>query len=106
MAFPNFLKKSVSTQYRARQYGRHARGITAWAESVQYLLRTYATPSSIRRPTSDLRTIRQLPDEDESAYAARINEAAYRFANIHLKDEKMTFFVVGLQPELRTTVAG
>ena len=74
-------------------------------EAVQYLLRTYATPGAIRRATSDLRTIRQFPDEDESAYAARINEAAYRCGKIHLEDEKMTFFVDGLQPELRTTVA-
>ena len=105
MALPKFLAKTAATQYRARQHGGHAGGITAWPEAVQYLLRTYATPGAIRRATSDLRTIRQLPDEDESAYAARINEAAYRCGNIHLEDEKMTFFVDGLQPELRTTVA-
>ena len=66
---------------------------------------TYATPGAIRRETSYLRTIRKFSDKDESSYAARINEAAYRCGSIHLEDEKMSFFVDGLQPELRTTVA-
>ena len=105
MEFPTFLAKTAATQYRARQHGGHVGEITAWPEAVQYLLRNYETPGVIRRAASYLRTIRQLPDEDESAYAARINEAAYRCGNIHLEDEKMTFFVDGLQPELRTTVA-
>ena len=64
MALPKFLAKTPATQYRARQHGGHAGGITAWSEAVQYLLLTYATPGAIRRATSDLRTIWQLPDED------------------------------------------
>ena len=55
--------------------------------------------------TSDLRTIQQFPDEEESAYTARINEVAYRCGNIQLEYEKRTCFVDRLQPKLRTTVA-
>ena len=54
---------------------------------------------------SDLRMTRQSTTEDENAYAARINQATYRCANIHSEDEKMTFYVDGLMPNIRTTVA-
>ena len=76
MALPKFLGENSATQYRACHHGGHDGGITAWPEAVQYFLRTYATPGAIIRATSDLRTIRQLQDEDKSAYPARINEAA------------------------------
>ena len=105
MALPKFLSKTASTQYRARQHGGSSGGITCWPEAVQYLLRTYATPSAIRKATSDLRSVQQLENEDESAYAARVSEAAYRCGNVLTEDEKMTIFVDGLQPEIRTTVA-
>ena len=105
MVLPKFLAKTAATQHRACQHGGHAGGITAWTEAVQYLLRTFATPGAIRRATEDLRTIRQLPDEEESEYAAIINDAAYRCGNIHLEDHKMTFFVDRLQSELSTTAA-
>ena len=86
MELPKFLAKTAATQYRVRQHGEHAGRIPAWPEAVQYLLRNYATPGAIRRATSDLRTIRQFPDEDKSAYAAIINEAAYRCCNTHHED--------------------
>ena len=63
MALSKLLAKTAATQYRARQHGGNSGGITAWPESVQYLIRTYTTPGATRRATSDLRTIWQLPDE-------------------------------------------
>ena len=53
ISFPKFLAKTPEPRYRARQHGGHDRGITAWPEAVQYLLRTYATPGAIRRETSE-----------------------------------------------------
>ena len=47
----------------------------------------------------ELTTITQGWDEDEIAYAARINEAAYRCGNVHSKEEKMTKFVDGILEE-------
>ena len=72
---------------------------------MQYLLRTYATQAAIRNATTELRSVRQTPDEDELAYGAMMNHAAYRCRNIHEEDEKINFFTDGLRPESMTLVA-
>ena len=48
---------------------------------------------------------RQVVGEDETAYEARTNQATYRCGNVHSEDEKMTFYVDGLMPNIRTIVA-
>ena len=72
---------------------------------MQYVRRTYSTPAAIRSPTTEFRNILQTPDEDELAYGARIKNAAYFCGNVHEEDEKMTFFIDRLRPEIMTIVA-
>jgi hypothetical protein len=105
MALPHFLSDTARTQYRAMHTGSRSSGVTCWPEAIQYLLRTYATPSAIRNATAELRNICQSNDEDELTYGARINHAAYRCGNVYDEDERMTFFIDGLRPETRTVVA-
>jgi hypothetical protein len=85
--------------------GARSGGVSCWPEAVQYLLGTYATPAAIRGAISDLRSLRQKWDEDEIAFAARVNQATYRCGNVHDEDEKMTFYVDGLLPCIKTLVA-
>ena len=56
-------------------------------------------PAAIRNATNELRNVRQTPDEDELAFGARMNHAAYHFGNIHEDDEIITFFIDGLRAE-------
>ena len=105
MALPRFLKSVAQAQYRAMQNGLKSGGFSYWPEGIQYLLRMYATPAAIRNAMSDLRMTRQVAGEDETAYAARIIQATYRCGNVHSEYEKMTFYVDGLMPNIRTTFA-
>jgi hypothetical protein len=105
IALPHFLKGRAETQYRASANSSRSGGVSSWPEAVQYLLRTYATPAAIRKATKEFNSVTQEWDEDETTYAARVNEAAYRCGNVHTEDEKMTKFVDGLLGCIRFTVA-
>ena len=102
---PHFLKGNAERQYRASANSHGTGEVTCWPEAVQHLLRTYATPSAIRRATKDFDGISQVWEEDEAIYASRLNEAAYRCGNVHSESEKMTRSVNGLVGCLRTSVA-
>ena len=52
-----------------------------------------------------MRNVRKPPEEDELSYGARNNHADYDRRNIHEEDEKKTFFIDGLRPEIMTLVA-
>jgi len=105
IALPHFLKGRAETQYRASANNSRNGGVSCWPEAVQYLLRTYATPAAIRKSTKEFNSVTQDWDEDESTYASRVNEAAYRCGNVHTEDEKMTKFVDGLLGCIRFPVA-
>ena len=105
VALPRYLVKTAAIQYRAMQNGARSGGISCWPEAVQYLLGTYATPAAIRNALADLGALRQHPDEDEVAFAARVSQAVYRCGNVHDEDEKMTFFTNGLPDSIRTLIA-
>ena len=53
-------------------------GVKCWPETLQYLLRSYATATAIPHVILDLRDIRQKPDELEDDYSARLNQASTR----------------------------
>ena len=106
IALPIFLADPAETQFRTNLSGasRHG-GVTCWTEAIQYLLRTYATASAMRKFLEDLRNIRQGEDEVEEAYRKRLNECVFRCGNVHSEDEKMTLYVDGLSDTIRMIVA-
>lgn len=79
--------------------------MSSWPEAVQYLLRSYATSNAIRAAILALRDIAQRPLEDEEEYSSRLNKAAIRCGNVHSTDEKITLFIDGLSPAIKSLVA-
>ena len=106
IALPHFLAKTALEHYRAaRDASPREGGVTAWPEAVQYLLRNYATNDAISEALLVLRDIRQSPAEDETAYSTRLMAAELRCGNVHSTEEKMTMFIDGLDPGIRSLVA-
>ena len=106
VALPAFLKGDAEVQFKANLSGAsRLGGVTCWPEAVQYLLETYATPSAMRESLVHLRSVSQGVDETEIAYRKRLLGALHRCGNVHGEDEKMTLYVDGLLPTLRTVVA-
>ena len=101
---PYFLKGSAQRQYRASRNGSRSGGVSSWPEAIQYFIRTYATPTTLREAVDNLRNLRQERNETETEFSIRINEAAHRCGNVHAENEKMTFFVNGLLPEIQPRV--
>ena len=81
VALPKFMSGSAELQFRASRNGARSGGITAFPEAVQYLLRTYATPSVLREAVNAVQDIRQQPNEDEVGYSVRLNTACDRCGN-------------------------
>ena len=80
ITLPHFLDGTAETQCHTNlSSGSRYGGVTCWPGAVQYLLRTYATPTTMREALENLRNIRQKPDEDNDAYKKRLNDAANRW---------------------------
>ena len=63
---PMFLEDPAETQLRTSLPGASRKGgLTCWPESVQYLLRTYATTATMREALEDLRITRQNKNDVE-----------------------------------------
>ena len=106
LALPYFLKEDALRQYRAaRDSSPKEGGVSAWPEAVQYLLRNYATNNAISEAILEFRDTQQRPDEDETAYSTRLLSAELRCGNVHSSEEKMTMFIDGLLPGIRSLVA-
>ena len=105
VALPHFLANPAETQFLSSRNASTSGGVTSWPEAVQYLLETYATSSAIREATNKLQEIRQLAHENESDYATRLNDYAYRCGNVYDEAQKMTFFINGLNMSIRSIVA-
>lgn len=57
---PHFVENPAEPQYRANLSGDSCYGgITCCSGAVQYILRTYAKPTTIREALDNLRSIRQ-----------------------------------------------
>ncbi len=102
---PRFLSGSAEIQFRASRSNSHMGGVKCWAEAVQYLLSTYATPSAIRQAVQQLLDTKQRANEDEADYSARLSAAIHRCGNAYDESRKMTFFINGLNPEIQPIVA-
>lgn len=74
--------------------------IIHWYEAVQKLFRTYFTKYSITETLEDFDGICYNKNENETAYAARLNNAAYRCGNVHDEDKKINLYVRGILPAL------
>ncbi len=105
LALPHYLGGAAAEQFRASKHGGHSGGVTNWPAAVNYLLATYATPSAIRDATQAYRNLKQKAEESELAFSARVSQAAYRCGNVFDETDKMSTFVNGLQPTIRTLVA-
>jgi len=106
IALPSFLADPAETQFRTNLSGGSRKGgVTCWPEAIQYLLRTYATPTAMREALEHLRNIRQGEMEAEEEYRKRLNQAIYRCGNVHEEDEKMTYYIDGLSDTIRMVVA-
>ena len=105
LALPHYLMDSAETQFRASIKGARSGGITSFPEAIQYLLRTYATPSALREAVNAVRDIRQQANETENEYNIRLSNACDRCGNAFDEAQKMTFFVNGLMESIRSIVA-
>lgn len=89
---PHLLTGSVTDQYRAAANESRSStigGIVHWLQDVQHLLRTYVTKREITEALDEFNNVHQTDNENWTAYAARLNNAAYRCGNIHVEDCKI-----------------
>ena len=80
-------------------------GVTCWPETVQYLLRSYASATAIQQFILHLRDVRQKPDKLEDDCSARLNQACTRAGNVHSVEEKIPFFIDGFHPAIEPIMA-
>lgn len=105
IALPHYLSGDAATHFRASRHGGRSGGIYNWPSAVNHFLATYATPSAIRDAIHIYRNLRQRPNESEIAFSSRVNQASYRCGNVFDEDDRMTTFVNGLSPTIRSLVA-
>ena len=105
LLLPQYLTKEAATNYRATRYGSRSGGVTCWPEAIQHLLTMYATSAAIREALHDIRNMRQMQNETETAFSCRVNHAAYRCGNVFAEHEKISIFVNGLIPEIWSVIA-
>lgn len=79
-------------------------GVTCWPEKVQYFVQTHATPRAIHDACARVQTMKQLSTETEIKYSTRLNEAVYRYGNVHIEIEKMTYLINGLHLSTQSIV--
>lgn len=99
------LAGSAVDQYRAaanRSPSGNVGGIVHLLEAVKHLLQTYETEKAITEALEVFNEIHQTENENEVAYAARLNNAAYRCGNVHDEDDKICLYVKGLLSALKT----
>lgn len=69
------------------------------------MLCTYKKPTAMRETLENLPSIRQRAKEDEYTYRKRFIYVIDLCENFYHEYEKMTFFIDGLLPIIRTIVA-
>lgn len=74
------------------------------SEAVQYLLRTYETPTEIREAVSLRRAIWQKENETNLEFRARLKISPYRFGNVQTNAENRSLFFDGLHKTTRAIV--
>ncbi|CAN8062282.1 unnamed protein product [Agarophyton chilense] len=106
-SLPNFLKGFALEQYRSvcGSLTADEGGDNSWTEAVQYLLRSYATSNAIHQAILDLRDVTQKPEEGKAEYSSRLNKASVRCGNVHSTEDKITLYIDGLDPSIKSLVA-
>ena len=101
-----FLQGQARTQFDAtRQMDSIDGGISYWPEAVQYPLRTYGMNDAISGAVLHLRDVRQISEEWETSYSARLLDAEFRCGNVHDAEERILLFIDGLNPGIRSLEA-
>ncbi len=73
-------------------------------EAENYLLRSYATSTAIGEAVTSLQEVRQAPNEAETEYVKRINDAENRCGNMHSSEQLIQYFLRGTDPVIKTLV--
>ncbi|CAN8076119.1 unnamed protein product [Agarophyton chilense] len=107
VSLPHFLKGLALEQYRSvcRSLPADESGFTSWPEAVQYFLCSYKTSNAIRQAILDLRDVTQKPEEGEAEYSSRLYKASVRCGNVHSTEDKITLYIDGLDPSIKSLVA-
>ena len=105
VALPRFLKDEASASFQTAQSSGRTGGVSSWSEAVHFLLTSYATPSAMREAVLRVHDTKQKGNEDEQTFNARLCQAIYRCGNVFSEAQKITFFVNGLLPDIRSRVA-
>ena len=80
-------------------------GVTCWPEAVKHLLRTYATPASMREAMDNLPSVLQGDTETKESYQNRFHETINHSGNVYNEGENITLYIDGLTSIIRTIVA-
>ena len=107
IALPYFLRGNAEEQFNSVRGSSSSKegSVTCWPRAVQYLLRSYATATSIQEAIIDFRDISQRRGETEKEFSTRLNTSFYRCGNVHSVGEKATMSIDGLDPVIKTLVA-
>ena len=76
-------------------------GTTSYCHAVQFILRRYAADRYIDRAVEELENARQKDNEDETAYARRLQSKAKCFGGVYSEGDLITRFIRGLDPALK-----
>lgn len=79
----------------------HNGGFGVWPEAVQFLLRTYAKNLYIERFAAEMDSLTQDGDEDERAFAERLQTKARYCSGVYSEQDLITSFIWGLKPNLQ-----
>lgn len=97
IAVQYFLKGDAYALFRSsKAISRSTDEISCWPEAIQFLLKTYATPSVLREAMIHARKLSQGAKEPETAFGTRVSKAYNRIDNVIPVSEKMTMFFYGL----------
>lgn len=99
------MTKNLAQNYRSSSNNSHSGSIVRWTESFPYLMRTYTTEQAIRKAVEHFENFRQASNEDGHAFASRVSVAAYWCGSVHTEVEKVTIFINGLLPAIRSVVS-
>lgn len=101
---PEFLDGVVLKQFKSisQTFGSCFGTVTVWHEAVQWLLRSFTTGEALRQAGKAMRSVKQLPREDEMGLYIRLTSASYHCENVHAMDEQMAKFNAGLGQSCRS----
>ena len=97
-------QRFIAAEARKRKLLNHLHQQITWPQAVNALLARYATDNVLADAYDAVTRIRQGPDEDEAAYADRLQDAALLCANVFSERDLVNYYLKGLRPEVKHTV--